>query len=60
MLCRVFSSFSGLFVLLGLAISLFLFRKQHLGGKKSTYNFYMHILINLTFIGTSFGLPNCV
>jgi hypothetical protein len=51
--CRIFSGFSGLFVLLGLFISCFLFRKQHLGAKKSTYNFYMHILINLNFIGTA-------
>ena len=50
--CRIFSGFSGLFVLLALSISIFLFRKQHLIAKKSTYNFYMHILINLTFLGT--------
>ena len=51
--CRIFSGFCCLFVLLGLSISFFLFRKQHLGAKKSAYNFYMHILINLTFIGTA-------
>jgi len=49
-LCRIFSGFSAFLVLVSLSISLFLFSRQFLRTTKSSFNFYMHILINLTLL----------
>lgn len=51
LMCRLFASLSLTIFLISFSISMFLFMRRHLIGKES-FNFLLHLLINLAFLCT--------